>query len=345
MNRSGTGREVRRVALIVVITATALLLQTAVATAKGKPQPPKHGADLIITHLALDSGGTPDYIVVGTDGTFSDFSVDVTVKNAGNRAAARSHLKIWINQAPLSSHHIAVGYAVIPRLAPHQHHAITFDVSGLKFNHVNLTPIFAVAKANYNLVVPEIHYTNNTRYGKQIPVIAREWKVTSWSTHSISSIVSPNGSLTIDSTDDALPGFVWKFAGFDKANQIFTYQGYGGINQDTKVSSPPCSGSGVGTAIENPWAPPDTQFSIDYAADLYGASVYTKREKPYSVPYKCNTGATGTTSVPFVDLETYGPGPPPQRYPYGQRTLRGSGKISSGFTTLSFTWQFDADVP
>jgi hypothetical protein len=344
MNRSGTGRDARRVAMIIAIATTALLLQTAVATAKGKPKPPKNGADLIITHLLLDAGATPDYVVVGTDGTFSDFSVDVTVKNAGNRPAARSHLKIWINQAPLSSHHIAVGYAVIPRLAPHQHHAITFDVSGLKFNHVNLTPIFAVAKANYNLVVPEIHYTNNTRYGKQVPVIAREWKVTSWSTHSNETVMSPNGSLTLDNTDDALPGFIWKFSGFDSANQIFTYQAYGGINQDTKLSSPVCSGSGVGTA-NGPWSQPDTQFSIDYAVDLYGASLYTKNEKPYSVPYTCKPTGSGTMSVNFLDLETYGTGPPPQRYPYGARRLSGSGKLVKGFATLNFTWQFDADVP
>jgi hypothetical protein len=159
---------VRRAALITLIIATTLLSGTA-AMARGKPHPPKNGADLIITHLAVDTGSLPDYIVVGTDGTFSDFSVDITVKNAGNRPAGRSHLKVWIHQAPLASHYIATGYVVVPRLAPKQHHVVTFDASGLKFNHVNLTPISVVAKANYNLVVPEIHYTNNTRYGSRSP--------------------------------------------------------------------------------------------------------------------------------------------------------------------------------
>jgi hypothetical protein len=320
-------------------TLLALLIPAAGTDARAKRKH-RNGPDLVVTHVIPDTGSVPDYLIEQPNGDLSDMNVDVTVRNVGNRKAAKSILKVKIYLA--DGRLIATGYADIPALKAGHQHTATLGVATLKLIlSRSLQPLHIVATANYNLVAPETHYTNNSRMKGNIPVIADQWSVTKWTAFSTTTA----SGLSFDNTNHADAGMIFKYTGFDSANHIFDYEIKGGITQDTVLTTQNCSGSGHGSASHSTWPEPLSSFATDYSQTHYAATVYTKNESPYSFNYTCTNGQHGTANIHFFDLVTASSTPGPQSTSPGKKTLSGSGTIARGFSSITYNWQFDADVP
>ncbi len=341
---TGTGTRYKVLRLVWMTLAPALLVP---AMAQARLATPKLLPDLAVTHVIVDSGYTPDYLIVDPSGSLTDFSIDIGVGNFGSAKAGASRMKIDVRQELGSRPRLDLThlYFSVPPLRPNQQKTFVINVRKLRVKLAPLEPVQVIATANYNFHVPEQHYHNNTDKSFKIPVIAKQWKVTQWSSHSIGMTFSVGGSLQLDNKDQAQPGFVFRYDHYDSANQIFVYGAYGGLGQTTSLSSPVCNGSGSGTASHSPWPSPDSDFSIALSETRYAASVYTKNESPYTVPLQCAEGNPPPPDVRLVDLNTYVNSGGPVSASQGATKLSGTGNLTQGFESITYQWTFDADVP
>ena len=241
-----------------------------------------------MTHVIPDTGSVPDYLIEQPNGDLSDMNVEVTVKNTGNRKAAKSILKVKIYST--GNRLLAAGYADIPALKAGHQHTATSGVNTLKLVlSKSLQPIDIVATANYNLVAPETHYTNNSRLKGNIPVIADQWTVTNWTALSATTA----SGLSFDNTNHANAGMIFKYTGFDGANRIFDYEIKGGITQDTVLTTQSCSGSGQASASHPTWPKPCPASRPTTARRITPRRSTRRTSRPIPSTTRAPTGNTG----------------------------------------------------
>ena len=272
--------------------------------------------------------------------------VDVTVRNIGKVAACPSSLRVTFGQNLVVD---ASVHVPVPHLKPR--HATTIvvyvpNVTGTapRLKLKGLDPLAVVADVNYDHHVPELNLSNNLDYARpDTPVIARFWRVTTWSAH----LVSTKNGATTDCTAHTTGTSEFGYPTYDSAYNTFDYELVAATLDETcsityaDTSGSQCTGSGTGNVYHNPW-PTTSHLLINYAEDRYGATLDPIPGETFPDTITCPSGS-GDGTLSFSSLQT---GPPlPRSAAVGARTFKSSGTITAPGVSITNTWQLDAAVP
>ena len=348
----------RSILAVAAIALTAALVVVPRALAKHTPppctHPPGKWADLDVSKVTIHIPGVPagsPYLVVNRDGSTQNFSVHVDVRNIGGATACKSQLDVVLRSARPMYWRL---HLTVPALAPKKQVPIV-----VAFNHIklfSLDPMALRVFVNRNGYVPELsHHNNSNDLKPEPPVIARYWKVTRSSVHGVTAASAT--SLNEDFTDRADPGFSFQYSRYDQQAGIFFYNAQGAITQDRDVGPGPapgfasCSGTGTGHASHPQW-PSSTYLGISYGETRYSAVVDPGAAgDKFTTTETCTNPGQPAQTVKFDNFFTsFG------TWPVVAGTTLGSTRLSGGpvsksapslgaSTTLTYVWQFDADIP
>jgi hypothetical protein len=348
----------RSLLALAAMALTAALLGVPASLAKHAPppctHPPGKWADLDVSKVTIRTPAAPagsPYLVEDRDGSTQNFSVDVDVRNIGGAAACKSLLYVVLRNARPTYWRLNL---TVPALAPKKQVTIVVPFNQVKL--FSLQPMAIRAHVNPDGYVPELSHHNNTNdLKREPPVIARYWKATRASVHGVISASAI--ALSEDFTDRADPGFSFQYSRYDQQAGIFFYDAQGAITEDRDVGPGPapgfasCSGTGTGHASHTQW-PSSTYLGISYAANRYSAAI-----DPGAAGDRFTTAETCTNpGLPAQTINTDTPFTSFGTWPVVIGTTQGSTRLMGGpvaksapslggSATLTYVWQFDADIP
>jgi hypothetical protein len=324
-----THHRARLVALAVVVVSALVA-----APAAGAKAPKRHTPrpDLIIRKITVDGLPANPYVVIEPDGTVSHFTITVTTANIGNATAPKSstHVKVERPGKVFGQAHFDV-----PRLLPGHFARQTLHVADLDFK---LGHFFVRAQANYILRrIDESDRGNDELTSPEIPVIARQWKVDTWTTHVVTAFAGE------DNTDEAQGGMLFHFSRYDAAGGRFLYSVIGSLTETVKITKEGCLISGDASASHNPWSPPNSSLSLSYSLTSYEGTIEASSEPTFTITAACPQGEQEFQGH-WDNLTTSGATTPRQSMSDTETSLSGGGSTGS-IIQVTNTWHFDVDLP
>jgi hypothetical protein len=322
----------RRTRLIAVAVVTASALVAAPTAGAKAPRRHTPRPDLIIRKITVDGLPTHPYVVIEPDGSVADFTITVTTANIGDAPAAKSSTNVKVERPGKV---IGRVHYDVPRLLPGHFARQTVHVNDVNFT---LGHFFVRAQANYiPREIRESDVRNDELTTPEIPVIARQWKVDTWSTHVVTAVAGE------DNTNEAQDGMLFHFSRYDAAGGRFLYSVIGALTETVKVTQVGCTITGDMTATHDPWTPPASSLSISYALTSYEGVIDAVSEPPFTVIAACAQGDQ-EIQARWDNLTTTESIAPRQSMPDTARSISGHGTIGS-IIVVTNAWQFHADIP
>jgi hypothetical protein len=338
MNRLGTGPGWRAATTTTCarLTVAALVMSSALiaAPAAGAKAPKRHTPrpDLIIRKITVDGLPSSPYVVIEPDGSVGHFTITVTTANIGDAPAAKSSTNVEVERPGKVFGH---AHFDVPRLLPGHFARQTLHANDLD---LKLGHFFVRAQANYILrEIDESNIRNDELTSPEIPVIARQWKVDTWSTHVVTTIAGQ------DDTNEAQGGMLFHFSRYDPVGGRFLYSVIGTLTETVKVTQVGCTITGDMSATHDPWTPPASSLSISYALTSYEGVIDASSEPPFTVTAAC-PGGDREVPVRWDDLVTTKGSSPRQPMSDTDPTMSGHGTFGS-IIEVTNAWQFHADIP
>jgi hypothetical protein len=319
-----------RLIAVALVAASALVA----APAAGAKAPKRHTPrpDLIIRKITVGGLPTNPYVVIEPDGSVAHFTITVTTANIGDAPAAKSSTNVKVERPGKVFGHARFD---VPRLLPGHFARQTLNADDLDFK---LGHFFVRAEANYILrEIDESNVRNDELTSPEIPVIARQWKVDSWSTHVVTTVAGQ------DDTNEAQGGTLFHFSRYDAAGGRFLYSVIGTLTETVNVTQEGCTITGDMSATHNPWTPPASSLSISYALTSYEGVIDASSEPPFTVTAACGDGDR-EIQAHWDNLTTTEATTPRQSMSDAARSISGNGTVGS-IIQVTNAWHFHADIP
>lgn len=319
-----------RLLAVALVAASALIGVPAAGAKAPKRHTPR--PDLIIRKITVDGLPSNPYVVMEPDGSVAHFTITVTTANIGDAPAGKSSTNVKVERPGKVFGH---AHFDVPRLLPGHFARQTLHANDLDFK---LGHFFVRARANYILrEIDESDVRNDELTSPEIPVIARQWKVDTWSTHVVTTFIGQ------DDTNEAQGGMLFHFSRYDAAGGRFLYSVIGALTETVKVTQEGCTITGDMTATHDPWSPPASSLSISYALTSYEGVIDASSEPPFTVTAACN-GGDREVPVHWDNLITDKGTTARHSMSDTDPSMSDHGTVGS-IIEITNAWHFHADIP
>ena len=312
------------------ISAVAMVLGASSAAAAAKSAP---GANLVIKIKAIKQlPGDPPYITLDESARAPGFVVTFSVQNKGGRASGKAVIALALEQKGRSKW---FKDDFIELRAHSKPKTVSWKVDNLRADLGFLTPTATVKWATTNK-----HQRSDSDSADPIPVIARDWNVSSFQTRINVGGTGPSGQTQADGK------LMYRFSSFDEADKEFVYKPYGQLTNQARYNGGGCSGSASESKDMglSPWPGDTSELMIKGSLTQYNAGVEARDQPAVNVNVTCPTlgNFSFPVQVPWENLETFNGSPNFPRMSPDQTTLTGQGSKMTPVGELKFLWTFNA---